>query len=93
MFDYKLLIHATNTTAGIMYEIKLARTPISIQRISTVPVGRKFGKTRIHAGVHSTVVEFIKTMEDDEAMQFIDVQDQFKTSRLHTAKQSRPAHV
>jgi hypothetical protein len=43
MFDWELLRHATNTTAGIVYEIKLARMPISLQRISTVPVEKKFG--------------------------------------------------
>jgi hypothetical protein len=82
MFDYQLLIHATNTIAGIVYEIKLARTLISFQRISTLPVERKCGKTRMHAGVHQTVVELIKTMKDVEAMQFIYVQDQVKNRRL-----------
>jgi hypothetical protein len=52
LFDDKLPIHATNTTAGIVYEIKRARTPISLQQISAVPVEKKFGKTRMHAGVH-----------------------------------------
>jgi hypothetical protein len=54
-----------------VYEIKLGRTPISLQRISTVPMEKAFGKTRMHAGVHQTTVEPVKTMEDDEAMQFI----------------------
>jgi hypothetical protein len=74
MFDDKLLIHATNTIAGISSEIKLAKTPISLQQISTAPVEKKFGKTSLHAGVHQTVVESVKTMEDDETMQFISVQ-------------------
>jgi hypothetical protein len=82
MFDCRLLIHATNTIAGILYEIKPARTPIFPQRISTLPVEKKFGETRMHAGVHQTVVELIKTIEDDEAMQFIYVQDQVKNMSL-----------
>jgi hypothetical protein len=77
-----LLIHATNTIAGIVYEIKLARTPISLQRISPVPVEKKFGKTRMHACVHQTVVELVKIMENDEAMPFIYVQDQVKNRLL-----------
>jgi hypothetical protein len=31
MFDYKLLMHACNAIAIIMYEIKLARMPMSLQ--------------------------------------------------------------
>jgi hypothetical protein len=82
MFDYKLLIHATNTIAGIVYEIKLARTPISLQRISIVPVEKKIGETRMHVGIHQTVVRLVKKMEDDAAVQFIYVQDQVKNRRL-----------
>jgi hypothetical protein len=63
-----------------VFEIKLARTPISLQRISTVRVEKKFGKTRMHAGVHQTVVDLIMTMENDEAMQFIYVQIDRRTS-------------
>jgi hypothetical protein len=43
---------------------------------------KKFGQTRMHAGAHQTVAELITTMEDDEAMQFIYVQDQVKNQRL-----------
>jgi hypothetical protein len=90
MFDYKLLIYATSAIAGIVYEIKLARTPISPQRISTVSVEKKLGKTRMHAGIHQTVVELIKTMEDDEVMQFMDVQDQVKNRRLACGEMISP---
>jgi hypothetical protein len=45
-------------------------------------VEKKFDKTRIHAGVHQTMVKLVNTMEDDEAMQFVCVQDQFKNRRL-----------
>jgi hypothetical protein len=82
MFDYKLLIHATNKIAGIVSEIKLPRTPISLQWISTVPVEKKFGKTRMHTGIHQMAIELVKTIKDDEAMQFIDVQDQLTNRRL-----------
>jgi hypothetical protein len=82
MFEDKFLIHATNTILGIVYKIKRVRMPISLRRISTLLVAKKFGKTRPHAGVHQTVAEFIKMMEDDEAMQFISVQDTVKNRRL-----------
>jgi hypothetical protein len=90
MFDYKLLIHATNIITGIVYQIKLARTPISLQRISTVPMEKKSGKTKMHEGVHQTVVELIKTMLDDEAMQFICVQDQVKYRQLAYGERISP---
>jgi hypothetical protein len=81
MSDYKLLIHATNTIAGIVYEIELARMPISLQPISLVPVEKKFSETRRYASVHQRVVELVKTIEDVEAMHFIDVQDQVNNRR------------
>jgi hypothetical protein len=86
MFDYKLLIHSTYIIAEIIHAVKLARTPISLQHISTVPVEKKFGQTRMQAGVHQTVVQLIKTMEDGEAMQFIYVQDQVKNRWLKHGK-------
>jgi hypothetical protein len=82
MFDYKLVLHTTNTTTGIVYKIKLARTPISLRVISTVPAEKKLSETRMHAGVYQTIVELVKTMEDDKTLQFIDVQDQVKNWRL-----------
>jgi hypothetical protein len=82
MFDSKLLIHGTNTIAGIVDEIQLAGTLISLQRISTVPVEKQFGKARTHAGVHQAAVELIRTTKDDEAMPFIYVQGQVKNRRL-----------
>jgi hypothetical protein len=82
LFDYKLLIYATNTIAIIVYEIKLTTTLISLQRISTVPVEKRSGRARMHADVHQTVVGLIKTMKDKEAMQFVYVQDQVKNRQL-----------
>jgi hypothetical protein len=82
MFDYKLLIHPTNAIARIVYEIKPARTPISLQQISTAPVEKKFGKTRMHATVHQAVIGLVKTIEDDGTMQFIYIQNQIKSRRL-----------
>jgi hypothetical protein len=78
---------------GIVYEIKLARTAISLQPISTVRVEKKCGETRVHASIHQMVIELVKTMAYDESMQFIYVQDQVKISGLHTAKRSRRAYV
>jgi hypothetical protein len=82
MFDSKLLIHATNNITVIVYEIKLARTPISLQRISIVPVEKKFDETRMHADIHQTVVGLIKTKKNDQAMQFTDAQNQVKNRWL-----------
>jgi hypothetical protein len=45
-------------------------------------VEKKFGKTKMHAGVHQTVVELIKTMKDNQAMQFIYVQGQVENQRF-----------
>jgi hypothetical protein len=53
-------------------------------------VEKKFGKTRMHAGVRQTVVELIKTMEDDEAMQFIYAQDQVKNRRFASGETPSP---
>jgi hypothetical protein len=64
-FDRKLLVHTTNSIVGIVYEIKRAKEPISLQRISTVPLEKKFGATPVHAGVHQTLGEFVKTMDID----------------------------
>jgi hypothetical protein len=82
LFDRKLVMHGANTIAEIVYEIKKATKPISLQRASTVPVEKKFGEIRMHAGVRQAMVELVKTMEADEAMQFIYVQDQIKNWRL-----------
>jgi hypothetical protein len=71
MFDRTLLMHATNTISAIVYEISSATTPISLQRISTVCLEKRFGVTRMHAGVHQTLCGILKTMEIDEAMKFV----------------------
>jgi hypothetical protein len=47
----------------------------------------------MHAGVHQTAVEPVKMMGDDEAMQFVDVQDQIKNLRLAYGETISPAHV
>jgi hypothetical protein len=47
----------------------------------------------MHAGVHQTMVELVKTMGTDKAMQFIYVQDQIKTGGLHPAKPFSPACI
>jgi hypothetical protein len=64
LFDQKLLVRATNSIAGIVYEIRNASvgTKISLQHISTVPVEKKFGVTRMNAGRHHTLSSVIKTM-------------------------------
>jgi hypothetical protein len=82
MFDRKLLMHTTNSISGIIYEIKKAKKPISLQRISTVPVERRFGRTRMHAGLHQTMVGLVETMETDEAMKCICAHGEVRNRRL-----------
>jgi hypothetical protein len=60
LFDHKLLVHTTNNIVGIVYEIKWVKEPISLPRISTVPLEKKFGATRVHVGVHQTLGELVK---------------------------------
>jgi hypothetical protein len=91
LFDDKLLMHATNSLAGIMYEIKIAVKPISLRRISTTPVENRFGRTRMHAGVHQTMADLIKTMENDEVMNFIYVYGEVKNRRLAYGETVSPA--
>jgi hypothetical protein len=82
LFDRKLLMHATNTIAAIVYEISNAKTFISLRRALTNPLENRFGQTRIHAGVHQTVSAIVKTMEIDEAVKFLYSQRLVKTRRL-----------
>jgi hypothetical protein len=50
LFDRKLLMHAINTAAAIVYEISNAKTDISLRRASITPLENRFGQTRIGAG-------------------------------------------
>jgi hypothetical protein len=73
LFDQKLLIHASDSIAGILYEIRNVPqgTKVTLQWLSTVPVEKEFGVTRMHAGRHPTLTAIIKTMEVDAAMRFV----------------------
>jgi hypothetical protein len=71
LFDGELLVYTTNNIIGIVYEINRAKEPISLQRISTVPLEKKFGATRLHAGVHQMLDELVKTMDIDQAMKLV----------------------
>jgi hypothetical protein len=75
-------MHATNSIGGILYEIKITKNRISLQRISTTPVESRFGRTRMHAGVHQTMAGLVKAMEQDEAMKFLYVDGEVKKRRL-----------
>jgi hypothetical protein len=70
LLDRKLLTHTTNTIAPIVYEIRNAKTDISLRRASTTLLDNRFGQTRIRAGVHQTVSAIVKTMEIDEQFSF-----------------------
>jgi hypothetical protein len=88
LFDRKLLVHTRNSIVGIVYEIKRAKKAISLQRISTVPLEKKFRATQLHAGVHQTLGELVKTMDIDQGMKLVYVQEQIKIGGLHMGKQS-----
>jgi hypothetical protein len=45
-----MVMHATNTIAAIIFEIHHAIHSISLQRVSTVPLEKRFGVTIMHAG-------------------------------------------
>jgi hypothetical protein len=66
MRDRKPLIRATNTIAGILYEIRNGSGEISLQRLTTVPLEKLFGITRLHAKTHQTMTDILK------AMRFVD---------------------
>jgi hypothetical protein len=75
-------MHTTDTIAAIVYEIRNAKTDISFRRASTTPLENRFGRTRIRVSVHETVSEIVKTMEIDEAVQFLYSQSTAKNQRL-----------
>jgi hypothetical protein len=82
LFDRKLLTHATNTIAAIVYEISNVKTDISLRRVSTTPLENRFGQTRMRAGVHQTVSAIVKTMETDEVIKFLYSQRAVKNQQL-----------
>jgi hypothetical protein len=86
-------MHATNSIGEILYEIKIAKKPISLQRISTTPVERRFGRTRMHAGVHQTMSGLVKAMEQDEAMKVLYVDGEVKRRRFAYGELSLPAVI
>jgi hypothetical protein len=82
LFDRKLMMHATNTIAAVVYEIRNAKPDISLRRDSTTPLENRFGQITIIAGVHQKVSAIIKTMEIDEAVKFLYSQRAVKNRRL-----------
>jgi hypothetical protein len=71
MFDRKMLMHGINTINAVlcvMDDKEWNTKDMSLQRFGTVPVEKKFGRTRLHAGVHQTMSGIIGTMERDEEM-------------------------
>jgi hypothetical protein len=57
--------------AGIIHEISKARGPISLHRITAVPLEKMFGVTRLSARTHSVLSELIEIMEVDQAMKIV----------------------
>jgi hypothetical protein len=84
LFDQKMLIHAINSLAGILYEVRNAPhgTKISLQWMSTVPAEKKLGVTRVHAGRHQTLAAMIKTMEVDATRTFVSADVHVKNRRF-----------
>jgi hypothetical protein len=86
-------VRTTNSIVGIVSEIKRAKKPIFLQRISTMPLEKKFSTTRLHAGVHQTLGEIVETIDINEAMKFVCIQEQIKIASVHTGKRSLSGHV
>jgi hypothetical protein len=86
LFDRKLLMHATNTIAVIVYEISNAKTDISLRRASTIPLENRFGQTKTRSGIHQTVSAIVKIMKIDEAVTFLYSQKAVKNRRLEYGK-------
>jgi hypothetical protein len=82
LFDCKSLVHPANSIVGFVYEIKLTKEQIFLQRISTVPLEKKFDATRLHAGVNQTLGDLVKTMDINQTMKLVYVQEQIKNRRL-----------
>jgi hypothetical protein len=86
LFDRRQVMHPRNAIAGIVFEIHHACTPISLQRISTVPLEMLFGLTRLHTKTHQTVSAIIKTMEIDQAMRLVSASQEGRNRRLASAR-------
>jgi hypothetical protein len=82
LFDRKLLVHAINTIATLTDYIKFAKGPISLQRISTVPVEKLFGVTRLHAGTHQTLAGIMRAMETNQALKMMYVNEKVRKRHL-----------
>jgi hypothetical protein len=89
-------MHATNTIAGIVYEIHNGKGPISLQRITTVPLEKLFGVTRLHARTHQTMANVVRQMEIDQAMRLVYAHHEVQNRRLaygETVAPSRGRHA
>jgi hypothetical protein len=90
LFEKNWLMHATNTLEGIIYEIQQARKPISLQRITTVPLEKVFGITRLHAHTQQTMENGIRQMEMDQAMKLVYARREVKNRRLAYGQTVQP---
>jgi hypothetical protein len=75
-------MRATNTIAGILDEIRTGSGEISLQRLTTVPLEKFFGRTRLHAKTHQTMTGILKVTEIDQAMRFVHAYHGVKDRRL-----------
>jgi hypothetical protein len=71
--DHKLLIEAINSIAGIVQEIRSVETAISLQSVSSGPVGKRFRRTRMQPAVQETMVRLSQRGEADKVMKCLDV--------------------
>jgi hypothetical protein len=84
MFDRKLIRHATNTIATLVYEME--HLPIgeilSLQRLSTVPVEKLFGRARLRAKTHQTMTGILDAMSMSQAMRLFHANQVSKKRKL-----------
>jgi hypothetical protein len=73
-------MQATNTIAALLYQMRQTKTPIALQRLTTVPAEKMFGVTRLHVKTHQTMCGIIKMIEIDQGLKIIYSQ-QYVTGR------------
>jgi hypothetical protein len=84
LFDRKLVRHGSNTIAAIIHEIDQLHPGelLSLQRLSTVPVEKLFGITRLHAKTHQTLSGILKALETDQVLRLLHATREVRKRKL-----------
>jgi hypothetical protein len=91
---------AMTTIRGIVFETHHVPTPISLRRISTVPLEKLFGLTRLHVKTHQTMSAINKTMlvvskimDIGQAKNLVDPNPEVKNHRLAHGEKVDPCQT